>query len=182
MLGMIGGSYILALAPPVSAIVYAATSGSAVNAWLGGLGLGGQVVALEGLGIEPKRYLDGPAWMALFLGYLGSALVFLASMIFGGYLLFSEYQVPNALDVLTADFLDPAPERIAYRHRGAWLVVCYAAAIASIVVAKAREPKRRSDEVTSSMTAGVMRSTLFIVVVELLSIALLYALTGEGGR
>lgn len=182
MLSMIGGSYILALGPPVSAIVYAATSGSAVNAWLGGLGLGGQVVALEGLGIEPKRYLDGPAWMALMLGYLGSAVVFIASMVAGGYLLFSEYQVPHALDVLTADFVDPAPEREAYRHRGVWLIVCYAFAIASIVVAKGREPKHRSDEVTAAMTSGVMRSTLFVVVIELVSVALLYALTGEASR
>jgi ABC-type transporter Mla maintaining outer membrane lipid asymmetry permease subunit MlaE len=139
-------------------------------------------VALEGLGIEPKRYLDGPAWMALFIGYLGSAVVFVASMVFGGYLLFSEYQVPNAFEVLTSDFLDPAPERVPYRHRGAWLILCYAVAIASVVVAKAREPKHRSDQVTSAMTAGVMRSTLFIVVIELLSVALLYALTGEASR
>lgn len=180
MLSMIGGSYILALAPPVSAIVYAATSGSAVNAWLGGLGLGGQVVALEGLGIEPKRYLDAPAWMALMLGYLGSAAVFVASMIGGGYLLFTEYRVPNALAVLTADFLDPAPERLPYRHRGMWLIVAYAFAIASIVVAKGREPKHRSDQVTQAMTTGVMNATLFVVVLELLSVALLYAITGEG--
>ena len=182
MLGMIGGSYILALAPPVSAIVYAATSGSALNAWLGGMGLGGQVVALEGLGIDPKRYLDAPAWMALVVGYLVSATVFVAAMVFGGFLLFAEYQVPNALDVLTSDFLDPAPERVPYRYRGVWLIVCYALAIASVVVAKAREPKHRSDQVTASMTAGVMRATLFIVFIELLSVALLYALTGEAGR
>jgi ABC-type nitrate/sulfonate/bicarbonate transport system ATPase subunit/ABC-type transporter Mla maintaining outer membrane lipid asymmetry permease subunit MlaE len=180
MLGMIGGSYILALAPPVSAIVYAATSGSAINAWLGGMGLRGQVVALQGLGVDPRRYLDAPAWMALAVGYLVSAGVFVASMIAGGYLLFQKYAVPNALDVLTADFLDPAPERIAYRWRGIWLVVCYGLAIASIVVAKAREPKDRSDQVTASMTSGVMRSTLLVVVLELVSVAILFSVTGEG--
>jgi phospholipid/cholesterol/gamma-HCH transport system permease protein len=180
MLGMIGGSYILALAPPVSAIVYAATSGSAVNAWLGGMGLRGQVVALQGLGVDPRRYLDAPAWMALALGYLVSAAVFVAAMIGGGYLLFQEYGVPNALDVLSADFLDPAPERVAYRWRGIWLVASYALAIASIVVAKGREPKDRSDQVTSAMTAGVMRSTLLVVVLELISVAILFSVTGEG--
>ena len=60
VLGMIGGTYILSLAPPISAIVFAATSGSAINAWLGGLRLHGQVTALEGLGVTPKRYLWSP--------------------------------------------------------------------------------------------------------------------------
>ena len=47
MLALLGGTYVLALAPPLSAIVFAATSGSAVSAWLGGLVLGGQEEALE---------------------------------------------------------------------------------------------------------------------------------------
>ena len=34
VLRLVGGTYILALAPPVSAILFAATSGNAVNAWL----------------------------------------------------------------------------------------------------------------------------------------------------
>jgi len=53
ILSLIGGTYILALAPPLSAILFAATSGSAMSAWLGGLRLHGQVVALEGLGPYP---------------------------------------------------------------------------------------------------------------------------------
>jgi ABC-type nitrate/sulfonate/bicarbonate transport system ATPase subunit/ABC-type transporter Mla maintaining outer membrane lipid asymmetry permease subunit MlaE len=175
MLGMIGGSYILALAPPLSAIVFAATSGSAVSAWLGGLGVRGQVLALEGLGVSPARYLWSPAWWALVLGYLVTAVVFTAAMVTGGWLLFNRYGVPHAYARLTADFLAPAPERVVFLWRGIWLVVCYALAVASIVVAQGSAPKERMDEVTNAMTSGVMRTTLFVALVELGSIALVYA-------
>ena len=180
MLTMIGGSYILSLAPPLSAIVFSATSGSAVNAWLGGISLRGQVVALEGLGIPPARYLWSPAWLALVVSYLVTAAVFVASMTAGGWLLFHHYEVPDALAKLTADFVAPAPERISYLWRGIWLMVAYGLSIASIVVAKGREPKERADQVTKAMTSAVMRTTLLVVLLELGSIVLLYNLTGRG--
>jgi ABC-type transporter Mla maintaining outer membrane lipid asymmetry permease subunit MlaE len=179
VLGLIGGSYVLSLAPPLSAIVFAATSGSAVNAWLGGLRLHGQVVALEGLGIPPARYLWSPAWVALALAYLFTAALFVASMIGGGFLLFQFYGVPHALDKLTSDFLAPPPSRLPYLVRAGWLVLTYAAAVASIVVAKGREPKERSEEVTAAMTSAVMRATLFVVVMELATVALLFTYTGK---
>jgi ABC-type nitrate/sulfonate/bicarbonate transport system ATPase subunit/ABC-type transporter Mla maintaining outer membrane lipid asymmetry permease subunit MlaE len=179
VLGLIGGSYVLSLAPPLSAIVFAATSGSAVSAWLGGLRLNGQVEALEGLGIAPARYLWSPAWLSLVLSYLVTAVLFVASMIAGGWALFTLYDVPHALSKLSADFLDPAPERQAFLVRGAWLVGLYALSIASIVVAKGEEHKDRSDEVTAAMTSATVRLTLLVVTAELASIALLFALTGR---
>jgi ABC-type transporter Mla maintaining outer membrane lipid asymmetry permease subunit MlaE len=179
VLGLIGGSYILSLAPPLSAIVFAATSGSAINAWLGGLRLHGQVVALEGLGIPPARYLWSPAWMALAVSYLMTAVIFAGAMTAGGWTLFQFYDVPFALAKLTADFVDPPASRLPYLVRAVWLVFAYALAVASIVVSKGSEPKEKSEEVTSSMTSAVMRSTLFVVVMELVSIAALYALTGK---
>jgi thiamine transport system ATP-binding protein len=179
VLGLIGGSYILSLAPPLSAIVFAATSGSAVNAWLGGLRLNGQVVALEGLAVPPARYLWSPAWTALAWSYLITLFVFAASMTAGGWALFSFYDVPHALSNLTADFLDPPPSRLPYLLRAVWLAVTYAVAVASIVVAKGREPKERSEDVTSAMTSAVMRATLFVVVMELATIVALFAFTGR---
>lgn len=179
VLGLIGGSYILSLAPPLSAIVFAATSGSAVNAWLGGLRLHGQVVALEGLGVPPARYLWSPAWVALAVAYFVTVLVFGAAMTAGGWMLFQFYNVPHALAKLTADFLDPPASRLPYLARAGWLVFAYALAVASIVVAKGSEPKDRSEEVTSAMTSAVMRATLFVVVMELATVAILYAFTGR---
>lgn len=180
ILRIMGGSYVLSLAPPLSAIVFAATSGSAVNAWLGGLRLNGQVVALEGLGVPPARYLWSPAWLALAVGFLIVALVFAASMIGGGYALFAWKEVPNALSLLTAPFFDPAPTKIAPLVRGIWLVLAYALVLPSLVVAKAGEPKRASEDVTNAMTSSVMRCTLFVVVIELVSLVVMQAIMGSG--
>jgi ABC-type transporter Mla maintaining outer membrane lipid asymmetry permease subunit MlaE len=178
VLTMIGGTYILSLAPPISAIVFAATSGSAINAWLGGLRLHGQVTALEGLGVTPARYLWSPAWTALVLSYLVTLVAFTFAMIGGGWGLFTFYEVSHAFEVLTSDFRGEPASRIPALVRGVWLVVSYALAIASIVVAKGREPKGRSEEVTSAMTSSVIRATLFVVVMELASVVLLYVATG----
>jgi ABC-type transporter Mla maintaining outer membrane lipid asymmetry permease subunit MlaE len=176
---MIGGTYVLSLAPPISAIVFVATSGSAINAWLGGLRLHGQVTALEGLGVAPARYLWSPAWTALVLSYLVTLLAFTVAMIGGGWGLFAFYDVPHAFEVLTSDFRGEPASRLPSLVRGLWLVVCYALAIASVVVAKGREPKARSEEVTSGMTSSVIRATLFVVVMELASVIVLYAITGS---
>ncbi len=181
ILRMIGGTYIVSLVPPLSAILFVATSGNAVNAWLGSLRLGGQVTALEGLGIAPSRYLWSPAWLALVASYLLSAAAFFAAMTGGGYLLFRFYEVPEALRVITSDVLDAPPGRERYLVRAAWLVAIYAVAIASIVVSRGGAPKERGDDVTAAMTSAVMRTTLFVVVMELGSIALLFAAT-KGAR
>ncbi|MCC6646100.1 MAG: ATP-binding cassette domain-containing protein [Polyangiaceae bacterium] len=169
ILGMVGGSYILSLAPPISAIVFSATSGSSVNAWLGGQTLNGQVLALEGLGVPPERYLWSPAWLALCASYLGAAAVFIASMVVGGWALFRAYDVPHALLRLLSNFVDPAPGQLVPVIRMSCLIALYAVALPSITVARAVEPKRSSDDVTSAMTSAVMRCTLFVVAMELLS-------------
>lgn len=177
VLRMIGGTYIVSLVPPLSAILFVATSGNAVNAWLGSMRLGGQVTALEGLGVAPSRYLWSPTWLALAASYLLSAAAFFAAMSAGGYLLFRFYDVPEALRVITSDVLDAPPGRVRFLVRAAWLVAIYAVAIASIVVSRGGAPKERNDDVTSAMTSAVMRTTLFVVVMELGSIALLFAAT-----
>jgi len=170
---LIKGTYVLSLAPPLSAIIFAATSGSAINAWLGELRLQGQITALEGLGVPPERYVWAPTWMALATGYLATFVVFTLAMMFGGWCLYSAYGVPDALAMIAADFTSPPPSRIPYLARGLWSVGIYTLAIASMVVSKGREDKNRSEEVTKAMTSSVMRVTLFVVVMELLSVLLL---------
>jgi len=174
MLKLVGGTYILSLAPSLSAILFTATSGNAVNAWLGGMQLGRQVEALEGLGIRQERYLWSPAWLALAGSYLLTVAVFVASMMFGGWLLFQQYGVENGLTILSSDFLDPAPERRPYLARGAWLVGSYAIAIASVVVSRGVSPKDEAAQVTDAMTSAVIRATLFVVAMELASVMVLF--------
>lgn len=180
VLGLIGGTHILALAPPLSAIVFAATSGSAVNAWLGGLRLHGQILALDGLGVPIHRYLLSPAWIALAVSYLATFVVFTLAMTAGGYLLFLHYDVDHALTRLTADFVSPSDARRPYLVRGLWLVVAYSFSVASIAVARGSAPKPTSERVTRAMTAAVMQSTLMVVVLELVTVALLFAWTQVG--
>jgi ABC-type transporter Mla maintaining outer membrane lipid asymmetry permease subunit MlaE len=81
---LIGSMHVLALAPPLSAILFAATSASAIAAWLGGMSLTRQTAALRGLGIAEARYLWLPAWLALALAYVLLAAVFTAGMVAGG--------------------------------------------------------------------------------------------------
>src|SRR6185312_15991063 len=108
VLRLVGGTYILSLAPPLSAILFAATSGNAINAWLGGMVLGRQILALDGIGVPARRYLWSPAWIALAVSYLGTVAIFIASMVAGGWVLFQLYGGKDALPILTSDFLDPA--------------------------------------------------------------------------
>ena len=70
MLRLVGGTYILSLAPPLSAVLFAATSGNVIAAWLGSVELQKQSLALEGLGVPVERYLWAPAWAALFLSMI----------------------------------------------------------------------------------------------------------------
>lgn len=176
---LVKGTYVLSLGPPISAIVFAATSGSATNAWLGGLRLHGQVTALEGLGVRPARYLFSPSWLALVAGYLLTFITFTAAMVAGGLVLYQSQGVPDALALLTADFVDPPPSRLPYLVRAAATVLAYGLAVASIVVAAGGAPKQRSDDVTKAMTSAVQRSTLFVVALELASIVALRAWEGR---
>jgi energy-coupling factor transporter ATP-binding protein EcfA2 len=179
VLRLVGGTYVLALAPPLSAILFVSTSGSAVNAWLGGMELGRQVLALDGIGVPAQRYLWSPAWTALALSYLGTVVVFAAAMVGGGWLLFHMHGAPDALAVLTSDFLDPAPGRGPYLVRGVWLSGAYAVAIATLVVQAGVAGKDEAAHVTSAMTTAVVKVTLFVVAMELASILVLFALVGR---
>ncbi|MEI8256034.1 MAG: ABC transporter permease [Deltaproteobacteria bacterium] len=179
VLRLVGGTYVLALAPALSAILFAATSGSAVNAWLGGLQLHRQMQAMEGLGIPAARYIWSPTWCALVIAYLVVAAVFAASMLVGGWALFDFYGVPHALAVVTSDFVHPPGHRMPYLVRGGWLVTAYAFLLASIAVARGASHKNSSEQVTRAMTTSVIQSTLWVVVLELATIALTFWLTGK---
>jgi ABC-type transporter Mla maintaining outer membrane lipid asymmetry ATPase subunit MlaF/ABC-type transporter Mla maintaining outer membrane lipid asymmetry permease subunit MlaE len=176
LLRQIGGSYVVALAPALSAILFVAASGSATNAWLGSMGLTRQTVALEALGVDRRAYLWAPAWLAIAVGYLAVAALFALGMIAGGLLVCAQYDVPHAWDLLTADLIDPRPERMRYAIRAAFLVWMYGWGIASDVVAKGGAPKPEADAVTRGMTASVVACTLWVVAWELISVLVVFRL------
>jgi ABC-type multidrug transport system ATPase subunit/ABC-type transporter Mla maintaining outer membrane lipid asymmetry permease subunit MlaE len=170
LLRQIGGSYVVALAPALSALLFVAASGSATNAWLGSMGLTRQTLALDALGIDRRAYLWAPAWLAAALCYLAVAALFALGMIAGGLLVCRSYGVAGAWQLLTGDLLDPRPERLAYAVRAGFLVWIYAWGIASDVVAKGGAAKPEADAVTRGMTASVVACTLWVVAWELVTI------------
>jgi ABC-type nitrate/sulfonate/bicarbonate transport system ATPase subunit/ABC-type transporter Mla maintaining outer membrane lipid asymmetry permease subunit MlaE len=173
LIKQIGGSYVIALAPALSAILFVAASGSATNAWLGAMGLTRQTLALEALGVDRRRYLWAPAWVALGVAYLLVAALFALGMLAGGWLVCRHYGVPDAWALLTGDLIDPRPERVRYAVRAAFLVWIYAWGIASDVIAKGGADKPEADAVTRGMTASVVACTLWVVAWELATVVMI---------
>ncbi len=177
---LIGSMHVLALAPPLSAILFAATSASAITAWLGGMSLTRQTAALRGLGIAEARYLWLPAWLVLALAYVVLAALFTAGMVAGGVLYLQTY-APDAGDawaLVTADLVDPPAERAVFRARALVLTCIYALGIASDAVAKGAREKASAESVTAAMVRSVMACTLWVVAVELVSLLVVYGARG----
>ncbi|MCA9691805.1 MAG: ATP-binding cassette domain-containing protein, partial [Myxococcales bacterium] len=174
---LIGSMHIIALAPALAGILFVATSGSAITAWLGSMSLTRQTTALQALGIGEARYLWVPAWLGLALSFVALAALFTAGMVAGGlaYLELNAPELPDAFAVITADLLDPPPERQVFRARALALVGVYALGIASDAIAKGAEEKSSAEAVTVAMVRSVMACTLWIVAIELVSLALVYA-------
>jgi ABC-type transporter Mla maintaining outer membrane lipid asymmetry ATPase subunit MlaF/ABC-type transporter Mla maintaining outer membrane lipid asymmetry permease subunit MlaE len=174
LLRQIGGSYVVALAPALSALLFVAASGSATNAWLGSMGLTKQTLALDALGVDRRAYLWAPAWLAAALCYLAVAALFALGMILGGLVVCRAYGVADAWPLLTGDLLDPRPERLPYTLRAGFLVWIYAWGIASDVIAKGGAAKPEADAVTRGMTASVVACTLWVVAWELATVVVVF--------
>ncbi len=176
LIRQIGGSYVVALAPALSAVLFVAASGNATNAWLGSMGLTKQVLAMEALGIDRRRYLWGPSWLSLGVAYICVAALFCLGMILGGLLVCEQYDLHGGWDLLTADLLDPRPERVRYAIRAIALIWIYAWGIASDVIAKGGAAKSEADAVTRGMTSSVVACTLWMVSWELFTVVLVFNL------
>ena len=175
LIWQIGGSYIVALAPVLSALLFVAASGSATNAWLGSIGLTKQALAMRALGVSPQRYLYAPSWVAVGLSYLFVVALFAFGMLMGGLILCQQLEIPKAYELLTADFFDPRPDRAKYLGRAYFLSWVYAWGIASDVIAKGSSEKRAADDVTRGMTQSVVACTLWVVLWELGSAVVIFS-------
>lgn len=178
---LIGSMHVIALAPPLASILFAATSANAVVAWLGGMSLTRQTTALRALGIAEARYLWVPAWLGLVVAHVLLCGVFVLGMLLGG-VAYLELRVPElaakpgfAWELMTADILDPPPERAVFRVRALGLVGLYALGIAGDAIAKGSRDKHSAEDVTIAMVRSVMVTTLWIVALELGSLVWIYA-------
>lgn len=174
---LIGSMHIIALTPALAGILFSATSANAITAWLGGMSLTRQTAALRALGIEESRYLWLPAWLGLALAFGLMAAIFAIGMVAGGvlYLGLRVPEIADAYAVVSADLFDPPPEREVFRQRALWLTALYAAGIAADAVAKGSREKKSAEAVTVAMVRSVMAVTLWIVVLELVSLFMVYA-------
>lgn len=172
---LIGGSYILALTPPICAFLFVATSGNVVNAWLGSMGLTKQIAALEALGIRRERYLWVPGYFGLVLAFLVIAAAFAGGMLLGGAWQSWQIGISNPWPLLVGDLWDPEPAREVLRTRAAWLVGIYSFGIAADVVYRGSARKSEADDVTRGMTGSVVACTLWVVSLELITALLIFA-------
>ena len=91
-------------------------------------------------------------------------------MIVGGVLVCRSLGMTGSWDLLTAELIDPTPERARYTVRAFLLVWLYAWGIAADVVAKGSAPKPDADAVTRGMTSSVVACTLWVVALELVTV------------
>lgn len=173
--GLIGGRHIIALVPPLSGILFTATSGNAVTAWLGGISLTKQSEALRALGVPETRYLWVPSWVGLMFSYLLLATLFCGGMVAGGalYLVGVEsagFTWDTALQTVTAQLVDPQADEWRLLVRAGVLLGVYSLGIPADTIAKGAKEKTKSEAVTISMVKNVMASTLWIVTLELASL------------
>ena len=173
---LLGSRHIIALAPPLTGILFSATSGNAITAWLGGISLTRQAEALRGLGVMPRRYLWGPAWVGLSASALVLSCVFVLGMVAGGtfYIASTGLDTTTAFELISAQLLDPAPGDRPLLARAGLLLGLYAVGISADAVAKGARDKHSAEAVTASMVRSVMASTLWIVALELLTLPLVF--------
>lgn len=160
-----GPMIVLRLSPAFAGILVAARGGSAVSSWVGQMSATRQFDALRVLGVSEFRAVTGPAWLGLtFAGVVG-ILSFAAALtgVFGWYL---ETTGEGELTELLAGF-GGAAGRVAMAR-----VLLFSMLVASITIASARARKVRADEVASGITRGIVHSTLWIMISELVILAL----------
>ena len=169
-LALLGNAHIVALMPPLAAILFVAASGNAVSGWIGGANLTRQIAALEAIGMSRRVYLWPAAWWGLFLSALVVIVLFGLGLTLGGVAYTEVAGIEGGWEVLTGDWLDARPERRPWNTRALALGLIYAGGIAADVVAAGTLRKDTADDVVRAMTGSVVRCTLWVVVWELASV------------
>lgn len=163
-----GMEIVLRVTLPLSAILAGASSGAAVSAWLGSMVAREELEGLRALDVDTRASVTGPIALGLASAVLLHALVFGVAMAatFGGVIGgLSDTPGPQLAAFLgaTSDFV--RPEMVAI-----WLpkVVLYPLLVAGVTIGFASAPKPGSGGVGAALTGAIIRSTVAIVLVELL--------------
>ena len=172
--------------PVLASILVAARCGAAITADIGGRQFGNQIDALRTFGSSPRSYLLSPiVWSFL----IGTPLLTLIS--FWAARWTSLITFINSHPDEGADFWDYHFHRGLRRinenwYRGTdWLMVkllCCAFGVALIAYYLGRRPKYSSSDVSRSVTATILWSTLFVLVVHFVFAFYEYEGLVAGGR
>jgi ABC-type multidrug transport system ATPase subunit/ABC-type transporter Mla maintaining outer membrane lipid asymmetry permease subunit MlaE len=155
------GDFILALTAPLAGFFFAARSGSALTAWLGGMSLRRQTDALRSLGVSVDEYLRTPVFIGTFLGFLLTALVFGAAMYLAGTVTAISFDIPDAAATLRRT-------TGLFERQFLQKIVLYGALVGLIGTHMGLGAKRNSEDVARGITRSIIFCTLSIVLCELL--------------
>lgn len=165
LVSMMGGRYVLYLAPSIGAMLFVARSGSIMGNWLGEMTRSGQVRALELSGVPKSQYLAAPACLALFFSMFATVSWFAFCVWAGGVV--STYQLfdlSNTHDVMALTMSDLSQSLILTK------TAAYSALVALTVVSLGLAPKKTAHQVNIHTTKMIIYSTLSVALLELVII------------
>ena len=169
ILGDFGPTIVMRFSPAFAALLAAACAGSTVSSWLGQMTLTRQIATLEGLGVNVTRHIRAPAWWGLAIASTVATITF-ALAVGGAFALYIDWYGPSGPEALE-EFWSGFTEG---RHlEAALLKSCgLAALLATITTACAQVPKHGPEDVATSVTQGIVWSSIAIVSAELCMLAL----------
>lgn len=157
-----------AITAPLVGFLFAARSGSALAAWLGGMTYSRQVDALRTLAIAPDKYLRAPVWLGMVLAYALCSVVFFCAMWVGAYVLCS----------VKVGIADPVPYLKPFGNtqittQALMKIPLYAVVAATVTTRIGLMPKPTSESVAQGITRVIIVCTVVVALTELMFAGLL---------
>jgi len=165
LIEMMGGRYVLYLAPAIGGMLFAARSGSIMSNWLGEMVRGRQIQALSLLGVPPQQYLGAPSVLALFTSMFATIVWFAFCVWLGGLLTTQQlFTLKDPMSAMSLSGYDISASLF-------WLkTFIYSVLVAVTVVSLGLAPKSTAHQVNTHTTKTIIYSTLCIAFAELLII------------
>jgi len=165
LINLMGGRYVLYLAPAIGGMLFAARSGSIMANWLGEMVRGKQHRALALLNVPPAQYLSAPSVLALFISMFATIVWFTFCVWLGGVIATTQlFDIPNAGEVMSLS-------RYEIQRSLFWQkAILYSGLVAVTVVGLGLAPKKTAHQVNIHTTKTIIYSTLCIAFAELIII------------
>lgn len=167
LIELMGGRYVVYLAPAIGGMLFAARSGSIMTNWLGEMVRGKQVRALSLLKVNPNHYLLAPSVIGLFISMFTVLVWFTFCVWLGGALATQHlFEINNVVEVMQITRFDISRSSF-------WLkTVVYSALVSIVVVSLGMAQKKTAHQVNIHTTKAIIYSTLCIAFAEMMLILL----------